>query len=136
LACALGAIAVLGLACTVDEPCDPDQELDELRFCVPKTPSAAGGADSGETPSGGAGLEAGSAGASACEAPSEFGDVCSASSDCRCEVDYCAIFPGETQGICTRTGCIDNPAICPDGWMCLDLSMFSAELPAICVPPE
>jgi len=53
-------------------------------------------------------------------------------SDCDCTAPYCAISPGMSEGYCTRTGCLDVPDICPDGYSCLDLSIFNPELPSIC----
>jgi hypothetical protein len=32
---------------------------------------------------------------------------------------------------CTRVNCKGNPAICPAGWMCLDLTAFGQ--PSICI---
>jgi hypothetical protein len=40
--------------------------------------------------------------------------------------------PGQAQGVCTLDGCKADPSICPSGYSCFDLSVFGAELPAIC----
>lgn len=64
-----------------------------------------------------------------------FGATCAdseAHSDCSCEADYCAKMPGQTQGICTITGCKEDPSICPQGYRCFDLSAFMPDLPSIC----
>jgi hypothetical protein len=131
------SLLMLALGCSV-EPCDPGQTQDQLGFCVPPVASA-GSSDAGAPPEAVAGAPAGGAGgaggAPVCEAPSSFGDECSASSECRCEVEYCAIQPNQTSGICTRTGCVEDPSVCPDDWQCIDLSAFMADLPSICVPP-
>ena len=132
------ACLLLLVGCSVD-PCQPGQTENELGFCVPVMEGA--GAQAGAPAGDAAGAPedmsaAGQGGAApACEMPSDFGDECVESSECHCEVDYCALQPGQTSGICTRTGCLEDESICPEGWMCLDLSAFSPELPSICVPP-
>jgi hypothetical protein len=80
--------------------------------------------------------------ASKCSAADEeaaFGKSCkdaAASSDCPCTAaSYCALMPGQSEGYCTAKGCKDDPSVCPSGWSCLDLSLFSAELPAVCLKP-
>jgi hypothetical protein len=54
---------------------------------------------------------------------------------CNCAADYCALMPGQTEGYCTRTGCKEDPSVCPADWSCLDLSQFLAGQPAICIKP-
>ncbi|MFC1641843.1 hypothetical protein ACFL5O_04015 [Myxococcota bacterium] len=66
---------------------------------------------------------------------SDFEDACKKTADCSAPMDFCAIVPGETEGICTRQGCLDDPSLCPDQWDCLDLSAFEPGGPAFCVPP-
>jgi hypothetical protein len=64
-----------------------------------------------------------------------FGAACkdaAASSDCTCKANYCALMPGQTQGTCTVSGCKQNPSLCPTGFSCFDLSVFSPDLPSIC----
>jgi hypothetical protein len=53
-------------------------------------------------------------------------------SDCPCAADYCAVQPGQTTGYCTKTGCVEDPNICPSGYTCFDLSKFAPDLPAFC----
>ncbi|GEM_PF-5524897 len=53
-------------------------------------------------------------------------------SDCGCDATYCAVPPGATAGMCTRTGCTDDPSLCPEGYGCLDLSTFQPGLPSLC----
>ena len=106
-------------------------------------PSPAAGAPSqgGATPGGSpgdagspaaAGAEGGAAGSGAgvdlvsCEqellgAPCADGTT---HSDCGCDATYCAVQPGATEGMCTRTGCVEDPSLCPEGYSCLDLSAF------------
>jgi hypothetical protein len=63
-----------------------------------------------------------------------FGATCKSDDDCTCEASYCAIMPASDEGYCTMTGCGTKPEQCPADWYCLDLSVFSAELPQICAP--
>jgi hypothetical protein len=77
-----------------------------------------------------------SAPGSACDLPGGdadgFGAACSADSACTCKASYCALMPGQTQGVCTVQGCKEDPGVCPAGYSCLDLASFSAGLPSIC----
>lgn len=61
-----------------------------------------------------------------------FGAACTASSECTCAANYCALMPGQTQGYCTKTECVANEALCPDGWSCFDISRFAPGQPSIC----
>lgn len=126
------SFGVFVLACSV-APCDKDQEVDLLSFCVAAggsmTGNAAGGAE--EASGGGEGGEV-----SSCSSPSAFGDTCAENADCHCDVDFCALQPGAASGVCTRSGCVEDPSICPAGWSCLDLKAFDPDLPSICVPPQ
>jgi hypothetical protein len=71
----------------------------------------------------------------ACSADA-FGAACTTDADCACAAaGYCALMPGQAEGYCTATGCIEDPAVCPSGWSCFDLSAFSSTLPAICMKP-
>ncbi len=64
-----------------------------------------------------------------------LGTSCTATgNECGGDADYCAIEPGKPAGICTRTGCKEDPSVCPEGWDCTDLSVFLPSLPSICVP--
>lgn len=65
-----------------------------------------------------------------------LGSVCSSDADCGCDADYCAIQPGNADGNCTRTGCLQDPTICPADWGCLDISVFLPGGPNFCVPPD
>jgi hypothetical protein len=87
-----------------------------------------GGAEAGA-----AGSSAGEAGETGCEL-STFAETCLAHAECQCDADFCAGFPGE-EGICTRTGCDEDPSVCPQDWGCVDLASFDPSLPAICAPP-
>jgi hypothetical protein len=125
-------LAVLG--CSV-EPCPDGQRKDDTGFCVVEAgsePGGEGGAAGAEPATGGV---VGEGGAGTCENPSAFEDPCMTSADCRCEVNYCALQPGASEGICTRTGCVEDPSVCPSNLICFDLSVFDSSLPSICVPP-
>jgi hypothetical protein len=91
----------------------------------------------GATTDAGTTTDAGSS--SACDLPDDgFGAICydaENSSDCPCAADYCAIMPGQTSGYCTRSGCKDDPSVCPAEWSCFDVSAFQAGAPAICLAP-
>jgi hypothetical protein len=62
-----------------------------------------------------------------------FGDVCAGDDSCAAPTDFCAKYPSDPTGYCTRTGCLTDASLCPDGWSCLDLSMYG--YPAICLRP-
>lgn len=67
-----------------------------------------------------------------------FGATCADTvthSDCPCEANYCSKSPFDSQGYCSITGCIDDPEICPQGWSCLDVSVFAPGQPSVCVRP-
>jgi hypothetical protein len=62
-----------------------------------------------------------------------FGDVCAGDGDCAAPTDFCAKYSTDPTGYCTRTGCLTDASLCPDGWSCLDLSMYG--YPVICLRP-
>lgn len=107
--------------CATSADCDPDQELRQgMCFAVDVDAGATGGADECDGVDGGTGM---------------FGATCTDGanhSDCDCPAPYCAIEPGMSEGTCTRTGCIEHPERCPDGYRCVDLSVFDPSLPSIC----
>ncbi|HEY8944215.1 MAG TPA: hypothetical protein VIM73_08130 [Polyangiaceae bacterium] len=119
-------------ACGEIEPCDPGQELN-LGSCV----VASGGSGGMPPATAGTNAEAGQGGepSGECSPAVPFGEACGADTDCGCVTNYCAKAPGQTQGNCTRTGCLDDPTLCPEGFQCLDLSVFDPTLPDICMPP-
>jgi hypothetical protein len=117
-----------------EHPCDDDQVF-AYGVCTPHgtEPTGAAGA-AGAAGATGEGGEAGDDGND--EATGEFGRVCDddvTHDDCADPAPYCAIQPGMKTGVCTVDGCIEDPDLCPEGWSCLDLGLFSAELPSICV---
>ncbi len=61
-----------------------------------------------------------------------FGVPCTSDAQCTCYASFCSMQPGAKSGICTVKGCKTNPSLCPDGWSCLDLSIFGAGLPSVC----
>ncbi len=66
---------------------------------------------------------------------SAFGRTCTTNPDCTAPADYCAVLPGQTQGYCTATGCTENASVCPSGWGCLNLALFTPGAPSICTRP-
>jgi hypothetical protein len=56
-------------------------------------------------------------------------------SDCPCAANYCSKSPFDTQGYCSITGCKENPAVCPVGWSCFDVSVFAPGQPSVCMRP-
>jgi hypothetical protein len=67
-----------------------------------------------------------------------FGAPCNdtaAHSDCPCAANYCSKSPFDTQGYCSMSGCKENPAICPAGWSCFDVSVFAEGQPSVCMRP-
>jgi len=110
---------------------------------APKPAATAGRAGtagtSGNARAAGTSGSAGAAGASANAActlqapdPDGFGATCQGAADCTCKANYCALMPGQAQGTCTVQGCKADPSVCPAGYSCFDLSVFGADLPAIC----
>jgi hypothetical protein len=129
----LKALVLVG--CYDDDPCDPDQELRD-GACVAVVEDAPEG--SGTSGAGGADNSPGGAGATAGGAPAaDFGDDCTEHGDCADPVPYCALQPGQAVGYCTATGCVppEDTSVCPDGWGCMDLSIFAAGEPVICTRP-
>lgn len=64
-----------------------------------------------------------------------FAEVCTGDTDCVAPTNFCAKYPSDPSGYCTRTGCLTDMAICPSGWSCLDLTVYAPGLPAICIKP-
>jgi hypothetical protein len=143
----VGALFIASVGCANDAECNDGQEL-QGGACVPASSGqggssgAAGTAGSGST-SGAAGTagvagSSGAAGSAGACTGFDFGQTCSdgqGHTDCGCAADYCAVQPGQSSGYCTAAGCKEDPSICPDGWTCLDLSVFDPSLPSICREP-
>jgi hypothetical protein len=119
--------------CHID-PCDPGQVKVQGASCVPAVPPPGSG-DGGPSGEAGEDPKASRNAATNCSLSSQFGDACADSTDCRCLTNHCAILPGEATGSCTRTGCIEDPSVCPAGFQCVDLSSSDPNLPSICLPP-
>jgi hypothetical protein len=99
-------------------------------LCVaPVVPDGTGGAADGGGGTGGTGGHEAGAGP-VCDPT--FGEDCLSSDECSCDATFCAGYPGEV-GVCTRTGCIEDPSVCPSDWGCMDLAVYG--LPSICTPP-
>jgi hypothetical protein len=148
---ALISIALLPLllstaaGCADSAECDGDQRL-EAGGCVPADAGSSGADGSGDGDSdaaqdagmGDAGMPGDGGLATRPAADEGFGDPCTDDvdhSECNDTADFCAIMPGGTEGTCTATGCAEGDARCPEGWGCLDLSIFQAGLPSVCTEP-
>lgn len=132
----LGAASASAIVAACEKPgsdlCDPGQVLDpKTGYCF-AAPKADAGSDGATPQASEGGMSEASDGASCSAGTSQFGDPCMSTTDCHCPTDYCAQMPGAASGTCTRTGCDVDPAICPSGFTCLDLSQFAAGLPHIC----
>lgn len=127
LASLLVALTLAVSACGSSD-CDPGQTYrDGLCYPDPDAAEVAGAADAGTS-------DAGAADAAA--APfAHYGDVCAETAECQAPSNYCAVQPGEDDGYCTHTGCVEDAAVCPDDWSCLDLSVFDPTLPSLCTRP-
>jgi hypothetical protein len=125
LALLVGAAAGFALSCGHYESCDPGQVM-QFNICLPGLvdggfPDLAPGdtcappvkPDGGESEM-------------CMDKKAGFGEPCTANEQCRCGKDLCAIIPGQTCGFCTRSGCLQDPSICPQGWTCYDASAYQA----------
>jgi hypothetical protein len=113
--------------CSIDRPCDTDQTFLPIGVCVDNAWLAT-------SPDGGEGQGGGAGGAGACAANGRFGAACSDDEICVCDTNVCAFRSESMDGLCTHTGCVEHPEICPDGWLCQDLGSYAPGLPSICVP--
>jgi len=120
------AAGLLAGACEPANPCDAGQTLIR-NLCVPGAP------DAGDSSTAGSTADAGSADGGPCDRSAAFGASCAAASACGCGLDYCMTFTGP--GYCTQTDCKADPGVCPSGWTCTDLSIYSPGLPSICLRP-
>jgi len=107
------AFCLCWAGCEADDPCDKDQVYEQGRCTAPTTDSGADGAD--------AASYAGDAASCDENLSKALGLECTDASGCNCAAPYCAIMPGQTKGVCTRT-CSTMPDDCPDGYRCFDLS--------------
>lgn len=109
---------------------------DEVQ-AVPEKPAADAAAMPSVSADGGVAIASdAAAGAQACTLPGGdaqgWGAPCKESVDCTCAAAYCALQPGKTEGYCSKTGCKEDPGICPSDWTCFDVSQFAAGQPSIC----
>jgi hypothetical protein len=114
----MGALLLGALgACSLDQPCDRDQEL-RNGYCQP--------VDAGAPPADAADSEAGAA----------FGQPCTPTGmECSAPANYCAVQPGQSAGFCTSFGCDLDPSICPNAWSCMDLTPFGLAA-HMCTPSQ
>ncbi len=108
------ALTLLLAGCGVGRLCDPDQTHVNGVCYAPDAPPATADAD---------------------ETYAHFGDVCVVDTDCPVPTSFCAKLPADPTGYCTAVGCLTDPAVCPAGWGCFDLSVLQAGLPSICTKP-
>lgn len=108
-----------GTACSEKTPCDEDQELRSNGYCYPVNAKDAAVAPTSPAEAG--------------ISVDLFGRSCQKDDDCAAPASLCAIQNGPP-GFCSAIGCDRNPAICPAGWACMDLTALG--IPAhLCVPP-
>lgn len=70
-----------------------------------------------------------------CVAADAFGTACETDADCPCApATFCAVMPGQATGLCTATGCVETPSVCPADYSCFDVSIFAPGEPSICIP--
>jgi hypothetical protein len=115
-------VAALAACFPESDRCDPDQRY-SYGLCYQIDAAAAPSPDSGS----------GSGG----DPFAHFDDVCAGDGDCAAPTDFCAKYPSDPTGYCTRTGCLADMTRCPTGWGCLDLSEYLnlPGLPSICTKP-
>jgi len=99
--------------------------------CIAREASVASTSDADAGASDGA--SAADSGAADHSAIRGLGALCSVPAHCSEEADYCAMQPGASSGYCSISGCQPgDPASCPAGYYCFDLSVFAAGLPTFC----
>jgi hypothetical protein len=115
-------LTLLAAGC-IDEPCDPGQEL-IVGLCQRVLPDGWVGdarvEDAGELDG-------------AAEVSVPFNSVCSGDAECGGATNFCAVVPGEAAGFCTHTGCVEDPAVCPQDMTCLDLAPYGVPGLSICI---
>lgn len=120
------------VSCDPDSKCDPGQRY-ELGACF-AAPRDAGKRDAGERDASEVDMDdAGAvarpdAAADSCQpGPGNyqgFGISCKKDSDCTsCVAPLCATAP---INLCTHAKCDKDPDMCPPGWACVDVSMYSS----------
>ncbi|HET9954579.1 MAG TPA: hypothetical protein VFQ61_08740 [Polyangiaceae bacterium] len=62
----------------------------------------------------------------------EMGSLCNSKTDCFGATNYCAYSPTEP-AYCSVSGCDADPALCPTGYMCLNVGDFVPGEPWVCV---
>jgi len=115
------AAAAIAACFPESDRCDPDQRY-SYGLCYQIDAAVAPGPDSGS-------------GSGSGDPYAHFADVCAGDGDCAAPTDFCAKYPSDPTGYCTRTGCLDDMTRCPSGWGCLDLTVYLPGLPAICTKP-
>ena len=111
-----------------DDSCQPGYAISS-HVCVAVSSS---GGSSNTTPDASTQDDGGNLDDTTCT-DSTFGKTCMSAADCGCDTAFCAGYPGQA-GICSHSGCIQDPTVCPADWPCQDFSAYQAGL-SICTPP-
>lgn len=53
-----------------------------------------------------------------------FGDPCTSNDDCNDNAPVCGRPPFQ---VCTQTGCMEEPTLCPPTWTCFDVTGLSGD---------
>lgn len=110
-------LAVVGGACSDEQPCDTNQAL-RGGYCFPVDAAVVTTAADAAMPT---------------ETPATFGRPCAGPTDCVEPAPYCAQQPGQSVGFCSAFGCDADPTVCPAGWKCMDLTPFGLAA-HMCIP--
>ena len=121
--CLLASAAAPGC---IEEKCDPGYKR-VLGSCFPVAPPAH---DAGQGPLGDAAAASGEdadAGAEpppapACDREAAFGKMCTSDAECACDTTCIPVL-----NLCSKLNCLDDPAGCPEGWTCTDVSAQSPD---------
>ncbi len=138
----LSALLTLGfvVGCSDSNACGSGFES-KAGTCVADAAAAGSAGSAGDAAAGAAagsgGAAAGSGGAVGVAGASGngFGDACQVHADCLSATNYCAKSPVDPAAYCTASGCDQDATICPDGWTCFNVGMFSPGEPYICAKP-
>lgn len=62
-----------------------------------------------------------------------LGETCSEQEDCTGQANLCVVMPGDTIGYCTIQECDEDANDCPEGFFCMDISIYIPDLTTICL---
>jgi len=112
--------------------CDPGQVLVGGQ-CLPDDQPPDGANNRGHVDAAGTDLE--SSDASHEGAADNFGASCREHEQCVGSADFCVVMPGNTTGYCTFKDCTITPNSCPEGYTCMDISLYVPGKPNLCIQP-